>query len=213
MGCSYFVPRAALAALFCFGPLSACSSDDDNPASFVPTVLVGEGDARVGTVADGSFDADGPDLGLSDADLGMDSAVDDADAGSSEDVDPPDASDPCAIEAQFALPAEQAVLRQEELDGTFLRVMGTAVSGPPSCSQDPCDDGSECCNTCFAPISVESLVLTGYLPCTETATVGCQGGACDPPVCQPPAFGIPGGFEGFLRAGSPPRLEIIRFSP
>lgn len=123
---------------------------------------------------------------------------------------PPDAGDPCAPEGLTVVPAAMVRASTSMLDGMQLRMTGTASVGAVVCSNEPCADGTQCCNRCRADLLVEGIRITGS-ECTVTSTVGCVGTPCTPLVCSPPlVVDLPAAFDGRVRDGRPPRFELFR---
>lgn len=206
-------PRSlAPLALGCVLAAGGCDCGEDMGADpSDASILVGEGE----------FPLDlGPDLGPppdeAGVDLGSDLGPEDVDPGDLAGPDAPgepDLGNPCLEPAAMVLSGEEAMERAAELSGRLVRVVGTASAGEAECGDAPCEDGTICCNRCRASLAVDGLALVPSPLCAPTATVACRGGACDPLVCTPPALGVPARFDGVLRGGEPPVLELIRFQP
>lgn len=175
------------------------------------SILFGEGEFPVD--AGPGRDAgrpDAPDTGGGPDDAG--------DSGVSPDIGPDgggpmDAGDPCVEAPAFTLSVEEALARSEELDGRIVAVTGVVRAGEAQCGDDPCDDGTSCCNTCRAPLELGGIELLAHPGCAATATVACLGGACDPLVCTPPDLGLPATYRGVLRSSPGLRLELISSAP
>ena len=187
--------------------LAACGGNDgpSGPGGDA-SILVGQGAFDLGSTSERDGGSEPPEVGGPNP--GPDAGI--------PEVGGPDGGDggsPCEQRPEVELSEAEAEMRVNELAGRLVRVLGVVEADPPECASAPCPGGDVCCNRCRAALRVGGWLRLAPSPCTGTSTIGCAGGACDPLVCTPPAFGSESSYDGWLRAGSDPRLEVIRVLP
>jgi hypothetical protein len=65
----------------------------------------------------------------------------------------------------------------------YLKVQARVWAGVPSCSLQTCEDGTSCCNSCFAPLTIGDIDLA--IPLLGNGQrFGCTGTECDFPGCD-----------------------------